>query len=32
MSECWLTWPVSIDEHPPTQEELKLCVNNWKNW
>jgi hypothetical protein len=23
MSDCWLTWPVSIDGHPPTQEELK---------
>jgi hypothetical protein len=23
MPECWLTWPVSIDSHPPTQEELK---------
>src|SRR6266566_1962407 len=23
MSECWLTWPVTIDEHPPTEEEQK---------
>jgi hypothetical protein len=23
MFDCWLTWPVSIDGHPPTQEELK---------
>lgn len=23
MPECWLTWPVSIDGHPPTEEERK---------
>src|SRR5690242_7438178 len=23
MPECWITWPVAIDEHPPTQEEQK---------
>jgi hypothetical protein len=23
MPECWLTWPVSIDGQPPTEEERK---------
>jgi len=23
MPECWLTWPVSINGHPPTEEERK---------
>jgi len=23
MPECWITWPVAIDGHPPTEEELK---------
>jgi hypothetical protein len=23
MPECWLTWPVSIDGHPPSEEERK---------
>jgi len=23
MSECWLTWPVAVNGHPPTEEEQK---------
>jgi hypothetical protein len=26
MPECWLTWLVAIDGHPPTEEERKHAI------